>query len=172
MDAAPFRIESNEFTALKQAIVISAPYSDVVVRGADYNHRFSINDMNVWIEYENQDYIDSDQPQVLEKPTLIIFQSNHIDPAFTEDSIIVAELQVLVNLDGDGSSLIGRPALDGYTQLCNHIIDREEKFVRSAGFVLRKCLVTRPRGGEYIDPNLKGRLLMRSLIAYFSYLGG
>ena len=154
-------------TQLKLAIKASPPFSDITLRGTGFDVTYSISDMNVWLDFENDGYIDSDKAdQVLDKPTLIIFQSADVSRALVEDALVVAELQILVNHPG------GRPALDGYTQLCQHILNEEESFLRFYGFVPRQLRITPVRTGEAITPNLKGRLLTRSLIAHLSYFGG
>ena len=172
MADSPHMIDIDMYLPLKMVLKNSAPWSDVVLRTGTYNDRYSINDMNVWLAHENSGYInDESKTGVLEKPTIIIHQTEESSIDLVEDAVVVAEIQVLVNNPGTKDVKGGRPALDGYTQLCKHITDKEQIWLRKGGFVPRKRRITRPRGGEAIDPNLKGRLLMRSLIVHLSYFG-
>lgn len=165
----------NYFTRVKAAIKRSGELSINVIQHEfsddgtqEYRKVYSFADCNVRLAYEDGTIIDAeDFDKVFEKPMVVIYCQSDDNDILTNGNLVV-EFNILVNTKD-----AGRIKLDAYTQLCQLLLNPEEfgGYWTQFGLFPRGCKTTEIKDGKVIDPDLAGRLLLRSILVRFSVLG-
>lgn len=132
----------------------------------EYRNEFRFSDMEIVLDFEDNTFLDSGEEQVLDKPRLTLAsESNDVDK--TSEGNLLIEWMIITNRANSG-----RLQLEGYSQLCKYTCSDEMWWLWSEfGLLPRFCVVTKVRDGGRIDPDLRSRLLVASLMTNFSVIG-
>lgn len=134
--------------------------------GQEFRNEYRFTDMDILLDYEDTDIMDSDTEEVLAKPRLIMASEGNNGDRVSEGNLLV-EWMVIVNAASNG-----RLNLEGYCQLCQYMCSEEVWWHwHPYGLLPRLCVVTKVRDGGILDPDLRSRLLIRSLMTHFSIVG-
>lgn len=134
--------------------------------GTEYRNEFRFSDMDIVLDFEDNTFLDSGTETVLDKPRLTLAcEYNNLDKV-SEGNLLI-EWMVMVNRANGG-----RLSLEGFGQLCRHICSEELWWLWSKhGLLPRYSVLTKSRDGGRVDPSLRSRLLVVSLMTNFSIVG-
>jgi hypothetical protein len=153
---------------------------DVIVRssgvygGEYYRNEYKLTDMQIFHEFEAPDLTDATDTFRMEKPTIILYVTEDTTEAGTVDkSAYMVEFQLVVNFEpATATEKAGFVALMGYLELLRVIVNPREKGTwLGIGLAPRKRHIGPILNGGEIKSNLRDRLLVQSLVGYFTYVG-
>lgn len=165
----------NVWISIKQALIKSSDVPIVLVQHefsedglTEYRKEYRFSDCNIHLAFENGTMIDADEfDKVMTKPKIVIYaRINNND--IVVDGNVLAEFNILVNTKD-----AGRIKLDAYTQLCQMLLNYHDfgGYWAQFGLLPREWQTTDVKDGRIIDPDLTGRLMIRSVISRFSVVG-
>lgn len=162
----------NYYTRLKAALIKAGDVSITAVHhevasGVEYRAEYSFADCDIKLAFEDSTKIDADEfDKFFSRPVIIIY-AEETSSLITAGTMTV-EFNILVNTQRGG-----RITLDGLTQLCQVLLNREEYggFWAEFGLLPHDVTITEIVDGSEIDPDLTNRLLIRSVLARFSKIG-
>jgi hypothetical protein len=133
-----------------------------------YDNRYTLSDLTIYHEFEAPDLTEATNTFKLDKPLLILYVDEETDESGTVDvGQVTVEFQVAVNFAPSGFV-----DLLGYMELFRVIVNpRDKGFWLSTGLAIRRREIARPVNGSEIKKDLKDRLLIQSVVGYFTLIG-
>ena len=130
-----------------------------------YKNKFSVDDVDVLIGYENNNLLETPDTFTLSKPLVVLWTRKGInDRGTVEKGLLQVEFQILANSFYE---------LQGYQTLFQALLDPHERKGLWLGYGL--ALHNTQDGmfvdGQEIHKSLKGRLYIQTLVSNFTILG-
>lgn len=160
--------------AVKECVLANSDYGIRIAGsydGVDYNNKFKIDDFSdVMIEFEKSDPLENTDTVSFPSPILILRtgedDSRRIPSIVNKD--VFVEFQIIINAKPQG-----RLKLEGFISLIRAFCNpkREFKTWSKYGLVPRRIQESKTYNGGEIAEKLQNRILLKSVLVTFDYLG-
>lgn len=157
------KIRQHLLTNASTSVRSSGMYNDTY-----YRNEYKLSDFTIYHEFEAPDLTMATAAFKLDKPLLILYVQDETTESGTVDlNNIAVEFQVAVNFEPAGFV-----NLLGYLELLRVIVNpRDKGFWLGCGLAIRRREDGPIINGREIKDTLKDRLLVQSLIGYFTQIG-
>lgn len=133
-----------------------------------YRNEYKLSEFKIYHEFEAPDLTEATAAFTLDEPLIILYVDEKTDDTHGVDQgQVMVEFQVAVNFEPNGFV-----KLLGYMELLRVIVNpRDKGFWLPVGLAIRHREIACMRNGEEIKDTLKDRILVQSVVGYFTQIG-